>query len=203
VADAPYLEQRLDEFLEGVSSAERTPGGGSVAALLVAMAAGLVAKAARISRPRWPEADGAAARADMLRDRAAANAQRDAELYLQALSVLAERTEENPAVRDFELGRSFALAAEPPLELADIAADTVMLAEEVARKSDPSVRVDVEVAAVLAAAAARVAAELVAVNLTATEADERVHRARVLAESAARAAAATRDPSQPWSPDQL
>ena len=43
-------------------------------------------------------------------------------------------------------------------------------------------------AAMLAAGAAQAAAELVAVNLTATADDERVRRARALAEEAARAA---------------
>lgn len=198
MAGVPYLEQPLGDFLAAVSSAERTPASGSVAALLVAMAAGIVGKAARLSGSEWPEARAAAVQADTLRDRAAALAQRGADLYAEALHVLAEPGEGAGERRDFELGEAFALAAEPPLLLAEVAADTVMLADEVVRRSDPSVRTDVEVAAGLAAAAADAAAELVAVNLTAGEQDERVRRARVLAESAGRAAAATRGPSHPW-----
>jgi formiminotetrahydrofolate cyclodeaminase len=195
VAGVPYLEQPLGDFLAAVSAAERTPASGSIAALLVAMAAAVVGKAARLSAPAWSEADDAAAQADALRDRAAALAQRDAELYAEALRVLAEPDSAAPGGRDLELGRAIALAAEPPLQLGEVAADTVMLAEEVVRKCDPSIRTDVEIAAGLAAAAADAAAELVAVNLTAQEQDERVRRARALAESAGRTAAAARGPS--------
>jgi len=58
----------------------------------------------------------------------------------------------------------------------------------VVERGEPSLRADAVAAALLAAAAAAAAAELVAVNLTASETDERVRRARRLAEDAARAA---------------
>jgi methenyltetrahydrofolate cyclohydrolase len=142
---------------------------------------------ARASRDGWTEARGIAAQAEALRDRLAPLAQLDADQYEAALS---SRAEEGSAGerRDFRLGVAYARAAEPPLRIAEAANDFAALAVTVARHGDPSVRADAVAAAALAAAAARVAAELVAVNLTASAEDERVLRARRLAEEAARAA---------------
>jgi formiminotetrahydrofolate cyclodeaminase len=175
------LDLRLHEFLEEVASANRTPGGGSVAALVTAAAAGLLAKVARASIETWPEARGIAAQAESLRDRVAPIAQLDADAYEAALRARSDGG-------DHELGRAYAQAAEPPLQIAETAADVALLAVVVARHGDPSLRADAVIAAALAAGSARAAAELVAVNLTASAADERVVRSRTLSEEAARAA---------------
>jgi formiminotetrahydrofolate cyclodeaminase len=182
------LDLRVREFLDVVASKERTPGSGSVAALVTAAAAGLLAKVARASKDDWPAAAGIAAQAESLRDRVAPIAQLDAEKYEAALSARAGAGEPTPERRDFALGRAYARAAEPPLQIVEAAADVSLLSVEVAANGDPSLRVDAVAAGVLAAAAARAAAELVAVNLTASADDERVLRARALAEDAARAA---------------
>src|SRR6266540_1563147 len=64
------LELRLREFLDEIAAEGRTPGGGSAAALVTAIAAGLLAKVARGSGDTWPEAAGIVAQAECLRDRA-------------------------------------------------------------------------------------------------------------------------------------
>ena len=79
------LDLRLREFLDEIAAEGRTPGGGSAAALVTAIAAGLLAKVARASGDTWPEAAGIAAQAECLRDRATPLAQVDAELYEAAL----------------------------------------------------------------------------------------------------------------------
>jgi methenyltetrahydrofolate cyclohydrolase len=183
-----FLDLRLREFLEEVASEERTPGGGSVAALVTAAAAGLLAKVARSSTDTWPEARGIAAQAESLRARVAPLAQLDAEEYEAALRARSDGGEAQGERRDFALGRAYARAAEPPLQIVEAAADVAVLSVTVARNGDPSLRADALAAAALAAGAARAAAELVAVNLTASADDERVLRARVLADEAARAA---------------
>jgi formiminotetrahydrofolate cyclodeaminase len=94
-----------------------------------------------------------------------------------------------PELRDWEIGRAFADAAEAPLEIARAGADVASLAAELAASGDPRVHADALAAAALGAAAARGAAELVAVNLTALDGDPRVAEARRLAEDADRAAA--------------
>jgi methenyltetrahydrofolate cyclohydrolase len=182
------LDLPLRALLDEVAARGRTPGGGSVAALVTAAAAGLLAKVARFSGEEWPEAPGIAAQAEALRDRAAPLAQTDADEYEAALRAHGDAGEDRSERRDFALGRAFARAAEPPLEIAAIAADVARLSVTVVERGDPALRADAIAAAFFAVAAAATAAELVAVNLTASESDERVRRARRLAEDAAEAA---------------
>jgi len=182
------LDLPLRELLDEVAAPGRTPGGGSVAAVVTAAAAGLLAKVARSSSEEWAEAPGIAAQAEALRDRAEPLAQADADEYEAALRARGDDREEPGERRDFALGRAFARAAEPPLEIAAVAADVARLAVAVADRGEPALRADAVAAALLAAAAAATAAELVAVNLTSSEGDQRVVRARRLAEEAAEAA---------------
>jgi formiminotetrahydrofolate cyclodeaminase len=186
------LDLRLREFLDEVAGDGRTPGGGSVAALVTAMAAGLLAKVARRSGDAWPEAAGIAAQAETLQARAAPLAQGDAEQYEAALQARGQTGEGTGARQDFALGQAYARAAEPPLQIARTASDVAQLALTVAQNGDAALWADAVAAAVLAAAAARAAAELVAVNLTASAGDQRVLEAAKVAEEAARAAEAAR-----------
>jgi formiminotetrahydrofolate cyclodeaminase len=89
---------------------------------------------------------------------------------------------------DYELGRAYARAVEPPLRIAEAAADVTELAAYIAEHADPPLRADAVAAGLVAAGCARAAAELVAVNLTVSANDERVRRVEFLAEGAARAA---------------
>jgi formiminotetrahydrofolate cyclodeaminase len=182
------LDLRVQEFLDEVASARRTPGGGSVAAVVTAAAAGLLAKVARASSGDWTEARGVAAQAESLRDRAAPLAQLDADQYEAALLARGHNGEQRGERRDFALGRAYARAAEPPLQIVETATDVAQLAVTVARNCDQALRADAAAAGALAAGAARAAAELVAVNLTTSEEDRRVVQARALAADAARAA---------------
>ena len=86
--------------------------------------------------------------------------------------------------RDWEIGKAFARAAEPPLEIARAAADVAELAAQLAAGGDPRVHADALAAAALAAGVARGAVALVAVNLTTVEGDPRLVEARRLAEAA-------------------
>jgi formiminotetrahydrofolate cyclodeaminase len=154
-------------------------GGGSLAARVTASAAELLAAIARASKKDWPEAGGVAAQAESLRDRVAPLAELSAQAYEHALSVDGD---------DYEVGRAYAKAAEPPLRIAEAAADVAELAAHVAAHADPARRADAVSAGLVAAGCARAAAELVAVNLTVSPDDERVRRVERLAEEAARAA---------------
>jgi formiminotetrahydrofolate cyclodeaminase len=186
------LDLRLREFLDEIAAEGRTPGGGSAAALVTAIAAGLLAKVARGSGDSWPEAAGIAAQAECLRDRATPLAEADAEQYEAALRVREETGAEPGERRDFALGQAYSKAAEPPLQIVRAASDVAQLAVAVVENGEPALRADAVVAALLAAAAAKAAAALVAVNLTASASDPRVLEAERLAEDAARAAAAAR-----------
>ena len=186
------LDLRLREFLDEVAAEGRTPGGGSAAALVTALAAGLLAKVARGSTETWPDAAGIAAEAECLRERATPLAETDAEHYEAALRARAHSSAEEGDKRDFALGRAYAKAAEPPLQIVRTATDVAQLALAVAENGNPALRADAVTGALLAAAAARAGAELVAVNLTASASDPRVLEAAKLAEEAARAAETAR-----------
>lgn len=173
------LSLRVDELLGALASGEPDPGSGSVAAIVAAMAASLVAKAARSSRESWPEAGGAAAQAEALRSRATPLADADALVYREAHARL--RRAEGA---DHTLAASLDRAAEVPLEIARIGADVAALAREVSERCDAALRPDVLGAAVLAAAAAQTAAQLVEANLTVSEGDPRVREANAYADAA-------------------
>jgi methenyltetrahydrofolate cyclohydrolase len=162
---------------------EAPSGGGPFAARVTAAAAMLLADIARASASTWPEARGIAAQAESLHDRTSSLADLSAQAYAAALG-----TEGG----DFELGRAYAKAAEPPLRIAEAAADVAELAAYVAENADPARRADAVSAGLVAAGCAHAAAELVAVNLTMAAKDERVRRANRLAEEAARTAQAAR-----------
>ena len=174
------LDLDVDELLDALATGDPVPAAGSAAALVVAMAAGLVGKAARRSQESWPEAAGAAAQAHSLRLRAAPLAVSDARVYSEALDRLARREG-----ADHLLGAALEEAAQVPLLIARAAADVAELAREVTYRCDPALRPDVVAAGMLAAAAADAAAHLVEVNLAATGDDPRVLEARACTHAAA------------------
>jgi formiminotetrahydrofolate cyclodeaminase len=177
----PHLELTVGELLDRLASDEgAATGGGSAAALTVALAAGLTAMVARRSRDSWPEAAGVAAQALTLQARAAPLVQSDAEAWAEALQALDERSA--------GLEEKLARAAGVPLRIGDLAADVAALAALTAERGEGTYRADAAAAAVLAAAAARIAEKLVAINLSITEGDERRLRGRLSADAAAEAA---------------
>jgi len=188
-ASVTFLELSVEELLDELAGPRAAPGAGSALALTTAMAAGIVAMAARISRGQWDEAGGAAAQAEALRARAAPLAQSDARAYEEALEALGSAAGADDR-ENWYIGRALARAAEPPLEIATLACDVAQLAAVVSHQTTHQLRPDALAAASLAAACARGAAELVAVNLTTTPDDPRVLRARSLAADAAAAAEA-------------
>ena len=158
-------------------------GGGPFAARVTAAAAMLLADIARASASSWPEAGGVAAQAEALHDRASPLADLSAKAYTEALAAEGG---------DYELGQAYAKAAEPPLQIAEAAAAVAELAGYVAEHAEPARRADAVSAGLIAAGCAHAAAELVAVNLTMAANDERLRRANLLAEEAARTAEAAR-----------
>lgn len=190
-----FLDRRLGDLLEDIAARTPAPAGGSVAAIVVAMAAALATMAARFSSEHWEGAGGAVAQAEALRARVAPLAQEDARAYEKALEALRLPREGDPEARNAALGEALALAAAVPLEIAAVASDVALLAADVAEHGNPNLRGDAAAAAALAEAGARAAANLVAINLGAVESDERVARARALAAAASEAAARALAPS--------
>jgi len=179
------LDAPLGELLETLAGESPSPGGGSAAAIVVAMAAGLVAKVARASVGYWDEAGGVIGQAESFRARVAPLAQADAEAYEEALSALRGREELAERYRDQQLRAALERAAEVPLRIAEAGCDLASLAALLVENGNPEVRADAAAAAILAESGARVAAQLVGTNLGANADDPRVRHVESLVESAA------------------
>jgi formiminotetrahydrofolate cyclodeaminase len=151
---ASFLDQPVGGFLDQLAAGTPTPGGGGAAAVTGAMAAGLVAMAARFSARQLPEAGDVADEADRLRYMASQLADMDARAYTRVL-----------ATRGPERKEALVGAAMIPLEIAAIGARVAQMAAEVAEAGNPNLRGDAVTGAVLAAASARSAASLVDINV--------------------------------------
>jgi formiminotetrahydrofolate cyclodeaminase len=176
-----YLDMAVGRFVAELSAATPDPGGGATAALAVTLAAGLCVMTARLSGRRLPAAEELAARAGLLRDRAAPLAQADAEAYRAVIAALR-------APGRAGVPAALSAACVVPMQVAEIGAEVAALAAAVAAGGNPNVRGDAITAALLAAAGARAAAALVRINLTGAEGDDRPARAERLAAEAARLA---------------
>jgi formiminotetrahydrofolate cyclodeaminase len=187
MAGDDLLDAPLREFLETLSGAGPAPGAGSAAAIVVAMAAGLVTMVARASKEHWPEAGGAIGQAEAFRARVAPLAQADADVYTEALGALRRRDELEERYRDQKLQAVLERAAEIPIKITEAGSDLACLAALLVENGNPEVRADAAAAAVLAEGGARAAAKLVEINLGATEDDPRVRHVQTLVAVAAEA----------------
>jgi formiminotetrahydrofolate cyclodeaminase len=185
---ADLLDAPLRDVLDTLAGEGPAPGGGSAAAIVVAMAAGLVTMVARASKEHWAEAGGVIGQAESFRARVAPLAQADADAYSEALGKLRNRDELEARYRDQKLEAALDLAAEIPLQIAEAGSDLASLAALLVENGNPEVRADAAVASVLAEGGTRAAAKLVEINLGATEDDPRVRHARLLVSVAGEAA---------------
>ena len=81
-----FLDEPVRGFLDQVAARTPAPGGGGAAAVTGAMAAGLVAMAARFSARQLPEAGDLAEEADRLRYMASQLVDMDARAYTRVLA---------------------------------------------------------------------------------------------------------------------
>ena len=153
------LELPVRGFLDQLAARTPTPGGGGAAAVTGAMAAGLVAMAARFSAKQLPEAGDLADQADKLRLMAAQLADMDARAYTAVLDVFRRHGDAD------QRREALLAAAMVPLEIAEIGARAARLGLQVAEAGNPNLRGDAVTGAVLAAASARSAASLVDINV--------------------------------------
>jgi formiminotetrahydrofolate cyclodeaminase len=156
-----FLDEPVRGFLDQLAARTPTPGGGGAAAVTGAMAAGLVAMAARFSARQLPEAGHLAEQADELRVRVAQLADTDAQAYAAVLEAFRRPGEAEAAQRQ----EALLGAALVPLEIAGIGARVAAMAMQVAEAGNPNLRGDAVTGAVLAAASARSAACLVDINV--------------------------------------
>jgi formiminotetrahydrofolate cyclodeaminase len=176
-----FLALALGGFHDALEQPDALPASGAAAATSAALAASLVAMAARAT-PEWTDGTGVAAQALKLRRRLAELARTDAEAFAAVLSQL--DTPGTERGRDARLARALDRSSELPLAIAETSADVAALARFTADHSVQRHRADAVAAAALAEGAAVAAAHLVATNLLAVEGDERTARARAAAEAA-------------------
>ena len=158
-----FLDEPVRGFLDQLAARTPAPGGGGAAAVTGAMAAGLVAMAARFSATRLPEAGDLADEADELRRRLAQLADLDTRAYAAVLEAL--RLPEGTSQREVQRQEALLGAVLVPLEIAGIGARVAAMAVRVAEAGNPNLRGDAVTGAVLAAASARSAASLVDINV--------------------------------------
>jgi methenyltetrahydrofolate cyclohydrolase len=178
-----YLNLPLGEFLDRVASDSPAPGGGSVAAIAVALAAGLAGMAARLSSAQLDDAPELAGRADAARLRVAPLARADAESYRLVLDAYREP---DPEARTARVRDALSGAADVPLAVAEAGNEVAGIASRLAREGNPNLEGDAMAAVLLAGAGVRAAAKLVQINLsTANADDDRLRRAKGLVDKAA------------------
>jgi len=165
----------IDDALATLGSPAHAAAGGSGAALAGALAASVVAKAARVSARA-----GSAAQAVALEDRLLRFAEADAAVLGEARAALGRRDPEDDGDerRDFALGTALRRALLVPCSIGEACADVAELAAEERETVAADYRADLAAAAAIAAGAAHAAAHLVAVNLIATPDDADVVAAR-------------------------
>jgi methenyltetrahydrofolate cyclohydrolase len=152
----------LGDYLDALGARTPAPASGSGAAIAAAIAAALAELAARFSGE-----DEAAVEAQALRARLTTLADEDAAAYTDFMRTRSDKDRDR--------------TIDVPLAIAESAASVAAVARPLAESGNPSVRGDAEAAAVLAAAAARMSARLVELNLRGGAEDPRLERARAAA----------------------
>jgi len=173
MSEQAYLHGTIAAYLDKLASDEPEPGGGSVAALVGALGAGLVTMVTSLTRGREKFAS---VEGDMVEIEAAAEKLRaelsdlvthDAQAYRAVAKAmkLPRETEEQKAERTRVLQAALKGAAEAPLQVAETAVKVARLSLPAAEKGNPQAVSDAGVAAVLAEAAVQSAALNVKINM--------------------------------------
>ena len=167
------VDNRITEYLEKAAAGTAVPGGGSVAALNAALAAGLTEMVANltIGKKGYEEVEeemiALAGKASQLRNKLSAAVDRDADAYTEVMAAyrLPKTTDEETALRKQKVQDAIKHAARVPLEVARNALAVIELAGQAIRKGNKNAASDGAVAAMNARTGALAAIYNVKINL--------------------------------------
>jgi len=167
------VDNRITEYLEKAAAGTAVPGGGSVAALNAALAAGLTEMVANltIGKKGYEEVEeemiALAGKASQLRNKLSAAVDQDADAYTEVMAAyrLPKTTDEEAALRKQKIQDAIKHAARVPLEVARNALAVIELAGQAIRKGNKNAASDGAVAAMNARTGALAAIYNVKINL--------------------------------------
>ncbi|ABX07102.1 MAG TPA: formiminotransferase-cyclodeaminase [Herpetosiphon sp.] len=171
------LQVPITEFLDQLATKEPVPGGGSVAAVSGAMAAGLISMVCSLTlgKKKYAEVEdeirGLMDRSESLRRELQELADADVEAFrrLSAAYKLPRETTADIAIRRDAIQKATRIATDVPLRAAQAAAAILPLCSPAAQKGNSAAVSDVGVAVLLAQAAVRSALLNVEINLNTLE----------------------------------
>jgi glutamate formiminotransferase / formiminotetrahydrofolate cyclodeaminase len=163
------LRSGVEPFIEQLAAPTATPGGGSAAAASGAMAAGLAAMVASMSRGKKAYAQyerqlsEAISRLSQLREELKASIDADAESYQSVMA--AYKKAKQSAAADGIVDAALKQATSVPLNVAERAREVLQIAEGLRPFTNPNMKSDLVTAAALARAAIEGALANVEINL--------------------------------------
>ncbi len=175
---------KITEYLEKAAAGTAVPGGGSVAALNAALAAGLTEMVANLTIGKKgyeavaEEMNDIAGKSTALREKLTAAIDRDAEAYSEVMAAfkLPKTTDQEKGLRKLAVQKAFKHAALVPLEVANHAVKVIDLAGRAVDNGNKNAVTDGLVAAMNARTAALAALYNVKINLGSIEDDEFVKK---------------------------
>ncbi len=178
------IDHKITEYLEKAAAGTAVPGGGSVAALNAALAAGLTEMVANLTIGKKgyeaveDEMKTIAAKASQLRTKLAAAIDQDADAYTEVMAAykLPKATAAETAVRKQKIQDAIKHAALVPLTVARDALAVLELAGRAIRKGNKNAASDGAVAAMNARTGALAAIYNVKINLSSIKDDNFVDK---------------------------
>jgi len=178
------VDNRITEYLEKAAAGTAVPGGGSVAALNAALAAGLTEMVANltIGKKGYEEVEeemiALAGKASQLRNKLSEAIDRDADAYTAVMAAykLPKTTDQETALRKQKIQDGIKHAALVPLAVARDALAVIELAGRAIRKGNKNAASDGAVAAMNARTGALAAIYNVKINLSSIDDDSFVDK---------------------------